>query len=634
MPTTLHRPALLLDPDDVRLSQEYAATRWTHHRLLDFEFEHQKVIDEAAEAVAPGILRVGRIVYRLMRRAKRASRSTEGTWCPPTKPELLERLRVRLSELRAIRNADPRWKVALGWADEPIGSAKKPRRRKAKSPDKLKRKKSETDEVWAARLALLTSDETDEHFAKKLETPPRKTRREVFRDVLYGQRTIYWGTWNALLKRVDQARADVLKRRKEGLPADLRRPKYRNATTIAAEGGGFRIVERNVPGKRGGAIWWVVEMRVGNDKIVLRTPKPQRQWAPKDVLTGREILYAISRSPDNDQALRGIFPAQSYRVVSMDAETGNVAVRATKANWVRVRAKCGNWHDIAEGTKITGAQLTRRLDGQRWRYGLSLTVAADKSGAEHRATSGLVSFDWGHREHGHPRESEGIRVWSWRGDDGRTGEIIIPAKCRELLDKVDAMKSRVDKAFDARKEFQKLPDTNRYTYRKRLLRSGVIASEEELLWLKWEMRYERRMQACRDRIANIRRNMYIEKIRELRQHYAEFAFEDERIHDPTRKRKSIRVLQTEDQMTRRKRQNRDLATRYEFVALCEWFGAEKKPVTARNTTRECPTCGHLDKNGPELLMVCSKCGTVRDKDEGATKVILKRAQEAKDDAAE
>lgn len=559
---TLSRSASVAAEHLRLIEQECSSVRWTHHRLLDFEFAHQAVIDAAAEAIIPGVTRVGSLVSRLMRRAKRAARTTEGAWCPPPKPALLSRLRARLAEMRLVRNADPRWKAALGWAEEPVGEAKACRRRRAKPADKIKRRKNETGEAFAERFALLTTDETDEHFAQKLAQARRETRRDVFRKSLYRERRIYWGTWNALLRSVDQARADVLKRRREGLPADLRRPKFRDPVSLAADDGGFRIVERNVPGKRGGAIWWVVEMRVG---------------------TGDE--------------------------------------------WVRVRAKCGTWHAIPEGAKIATAKLTRRMDGQRWVCSLSLTVETNKPGDERRATSGVVAFDWGHREHGHPREDEGLRAWTWRGDDGRTGEILIPAQCRNMLDEIDELKSRVDKAFDARKAARGLPDRNRHGYRIRLMRSGVQTAEEAL-WLQWEMKYERRIQARRDRIANIRKEVYTQAVRELRQSYARFAFEDERVHDPSRNRKSIREVQTDEQMPRRKRANRDLATRYEFVSLCERFGADIIPVTARNTTRECPTCGQLGENGPELLTACPGCGTVRDKDEGATVVILRRAQEA------
>jgi transposase len=559
---TLSRPANVLS-DECRLDGEFRSARWIHHRLLDFEDQHQLVLDTAAEAAAPGIVRVGRILARLARRAKRRERTTEGAWSPDPRPELAARLKDRLPSLRETRNADPGWKAALGWADEQVGEAKQARRRRAKDPRHVKRRKNDTNESFAKRFALLTADETDEHFAEKITKAKRQTRREQYRAKLYKERRIYWGTWNALCFSVDQARHDVLARRKQGMPAEWRRPKWRDPSTLAADDGGFRIIERE-------GLWWVIEMRLG------------------------------------------------------------IGVH-DNAEWVRVRAKCGNWHAIPDGVAFETAKLTRRQDGARWSYTISVTVDVEKPNQEAWATSGKVSFDWGHREHGHDTASEGIRAFVWRGDDGREDEVLIPVKCRVVLDEIDALKERLDKTFNARKATYKLRDKNRHTYRRRLERSGV-RTEEEVLWLRWEMRYERRIMKRRKRFQNLRRETYTLAVRELRRHYAVFVFEGERIHDsrtPRAKRgQTIRELQTEDQMLRRRRANRDLTARYEFVSLCERFGAEIVTVPSRNTTRECPTCGHLGENGPELLAACPACGTVRDKDRGAALVILRRAEEA------
>jgi hypothetical protein len=394
----------------------------------------------------------------------------------------------------------------------------------------------------------LTQDETDEHYAAKIAAGPRQTRREAYRAKLYGDRRIYWGTWNALVRAVDQARKAVLKRRKEGLPAEWRRPRWGNDQSLVADSSGFRVVERGKP-------WWVIEMRLG--------------------LTDE---------------------------------------------WVRFKAKIGNWHDIPEDAVLRTCQLTRRRDGSRWSYSVSIVVDGIAKSSEPAASGGIVALDWGHREHGHELERIGMRVFAWLGDDGRRGEILLPAECRRALDEIDALKSRVDKAFDARRAARKLPDRNRYTYRRRLERGGV-RTDDESFWLRWEMRYERRIAALRKRIENLRKETYLRAVRELRSQYATFAIEDEAAWSHKRQAK-------EDQERRRKRSNRDLSARYQFVQICERFGADVVPVTARNSTRECPECGQLAENGPELLVTCPGCGTTRDKDFGACHVILRRAQVA------
>jgi transposase len=291
----------------------------------------------------------------------------------------------------------------------------------------------------------------------------------------------------------------------------------------------------------------------------------------------------------------------------------------TADEWVRFRAKLGNCHPVPNGAKMVSCELTRRRDGMRWSYSVSITVDMAKD-VEAFATTRVVSFDWGHREHGHDRAREGIRAFTWLGDDGQSGEVLIPAECRSLLDTIDSLKSRVDSTFEARRKAHRIPERNRHSYRKRLVRAGV-RTLEEADWLSWELRYERRIARARTRVLDLRKETYTRAVRELRKRYARFAFEDESGW-------SIRKQQTDEQMPRRKRANRDLSARYEFVSLCERFGADIITVTARNSTRECPDCGHLCENGPELLVSCPGCGTVRDKDFGACRVILRRGQEA------
>lgn len=545
---TMHRPAIL-ESDPGILGEEFYQARRMHHKLLDFELMHEEHLREVAEQIAPGIWRIGRILCRLSRFARRARKTPEGSWAPNPRPELAAKLRAQQLELRAKRNDDPRWHAALKWADEQVGEPIKPRKRLGKPVEKIKRRKNESQEAYDKRVALLSQDETDEHFAAKLAKAPRDTRRGQYRKALYAskERTIYWGTWNGLLKSVDQARADILKRRKQGLPADWRRPRWSDPGTLYADAGGFRIAER-------GPKWWVVELRVGLDD-----------------------------------------------------------------EWVRFRAKFGTWHKIPEHAKLTSLKLTRRRDGSRWTYSVSVTVDMDKP-LEEFATRNVVSFDWGHREHGHETDEDGMRSFVWQGDDGRRGEVLVPVESREMLDKANQLKGKLDERYLARKEALGLEKKSRYSYRQQLTGLGV-RTEEESAWLRWEMRYERQIMRCRKRAYNLRDEVYVQTVRKLRKQYGYFVFEDE-------KNWSLKQLQKDEQMERRKRSNRDLSARYDFVQLCERFGATTVLVSARNTTRECPDCGNLDENGPELLLACSGCGRVRDKDYGAARVILRRGQEA------
>lgn len=521
---TLSRPAIVSREVATRLDREYAAARWLHNRLLDFEAEHQKLIDAAADTAAPGITRCARIVAKLRGRVRRRERSTG--WAPLLHEEWRKTLEERVAGLRTVRNSDPAYQAALKWDRE-------------------------SDPGAVAKLPRRKAGETDESFAARKASGKTRTRREAWRtEVCYPQRRCFIGTYNAMCRGVDQARSAVLAERKAGRSAKWWRPRHSDPTaTLHWESGSWQIVDR-------GPVWWTIRLSVGYSD------------------------------------------------------------RETKADRVDVRAKCGTWHDTT-GCEFLTAKLTRIRDGRGYRYSLSLCVdlvAAPFPGG------GVVGLDWGHREHGHPEQDEGIRAWTWHGDDGRSGTILLPSEIREQLDRAHELQSRIDTVWDARRREQKLPERSRQGYRARLLREGAPTAEEAA-WLDWEMRYERRIQRARHRVQALRRETYLLVVRDLRQRYRVFSVEDQ----PGR---AHRALDTDEQTRRRKRENRDVVARYEFLTICERFGADVIPVPARDTTRECPDCGHLAERSSDLIIACTSCGLVRDRDAGAARVILRRGIEA------
>ena len=246
-------------------------------------------------------------------------------------------------------------------------------------------------------------------------------------------------------------------------------------------------------------------------------------------------------------------------------------------------------------------------------YGLqSVTVSTYQavSGA------GIVAFDGGYREFGHETAQAGIRAFRWVGNDGGSGEILLPAECRKLADLNKRLLSKLDTSFLE----LGLPYRSRHHYRSALMRSGV-RTEWENAWLGDERRLERRVAANRKRIENLRRETYLQASRELLTRYSTFIFEDT-------KGQELRDIGTDKQALRRSRQNRDLVAEYGFRELCERRGADVVTVDARNSTRECPNCGHLCKTTAKLLIQCESCNKVRDQDIGAARVLLRRGIEA------
>lgn len=509
----IKRPARLLS-GKLELEWELHMTRHTHHRLLDFEDVHQRVLDEVAEIVAPNIVRVGRLFARLMARKWRMERST-GWSLPLHEPWRIE-LGKRLKSLRLQRNTDPRWKAALKWADTPSENA--PQRGNAR------RRPNETDAEFELRVS---------------QRRTLLTRREAWRAELYAARTIYWGTWNGLIKQVDQARSSVLAQRKEGVPANWHRPRWDKPTTLYADRGGFRVHRENK--------CWEVEIRLFEG------------WA-------RFRLSSHGQLPSNF-------------------------------------------------TEFRTAKVTRTKNGAGWDYSVSLTVASDAALA---ATSGagIVAFDGGYREFGHETAEAGIRAFRWLGNDGGSGEILLPAECRKLADLNKHLLSKLDTSFSE----LGLPHRSRHHYRSVLMRSGV-RTEWENAWLGDERRVERRVAANRKRIENLRKETYLQASKELMMRYSTFIFEDT-------KGQELRDIGTDKQALRRSRQNRDLVAEYGFRELCERRGADVVTVDARNSTRECPDCGHLCKTTAKLLIQCESCNKVRDQDIGAARVLLRRGIEA------
>lgn len=309
---------------------------------------------------------------------------------------------------------------------------------------------------------------------------------------------------------------------------------------------------------------------------------------------------------------------KNFRVIERGNPWWTIEMRVL-SGWVRIRTKFGNWHRLDGSEKLVELKLTRHPKGRGFEYSASLTVKIDQDLSQF-ATRGTVALDWGHREHGHESAHLGIRAFSWVGDDGSRGEILIPRECRELLDRIASEQSRLDEAFNARRSALKIPERFERQYRKRLILCGVRTEEEER-WLRWVTKIERRIDAARERVTSLRNEAYIKAARMLRRNYATFVFEKDNIP-------KLKKAQADESMPRRKRQNRDLAAKYLFEQLIERLGGEKKFVSARNTTRECRMCGDLHENTAELVVVCPNTGLSYDKDFGAALTILRRGQGA------
>lgn len=501
----IKRPAIVEETPE--LDREYRAARWVYNRLLDFEFEHQRRLDE----VSPRLSRVGRLIARLNRRDRWRERASSGTWAPRERAELRAALIELRDQLRKDRNANPRWKEVLNWPREKAGEKK------------CRRKRGESDEDFEVRKAKAF-----------------RSRREMHVLEVYADSRCNWATFNAQKASVDQALKMVLKVRKAGMPAQLRRPKRQDPGRItAARNGqqiGFEVLDQDKHP------WWTMRLRL-------------------------------------------------------------------KSGWVRFRAKVGNFDEVPDDATIKVVELCRRREGQIWKYHVCITVEGSWPECE-RQPNHVVGIDTGHRFF--PDGS--IRAWVWYGSDGARGEVVLPPKCQELLEKAQTIQTELDKRFNSFGTRHR----SRHAYRAHLLRSGV-RSEEEQAWLTWETRREIDIKAKKRRAREIRTKLYEAVLRQLRHRYRACGIDVNG--------RSVQRLQKEEQQSHKSRRNRDLTAAYELKTLCERYGIGDSGATARKSTMECPGCGQERETSKDLIIWCPTCDLSCDQDFGAAYVMMCRTVE-------
>jgi len=284
---------------------------------------------------------------------------------------------------------------------------------------------------------------------------------------------------------------------------------------------------------------------------------------------------------------------------------------------VKIRMKIGDLrvpdeHDVLE------VKLTRERVAGKWRYSISVTIDADWPTTA-RSPDGAVGMDWGHR-----RMLDGsIRAWTLDGSDGFADNIVLPAELMKANEAAQAEQSRADELYVARKSALGLRARNRHTYQSHLERTpSDELTTDEAAWLAWHNKICGRIAKKKRRIRNKRKEIYLQEARRLRARYETFYVE--KIVAQKMKDK-----QTDDQMARKSRQARDIVAAYKFKEmLAKQYGATVVEIDPRNTSRECPSCGHVSGPTSDVEICCEKCGLVRDRDAGAA-IMIRRKGEAR-----
>jgi hypothetical protein len=310
------------------------------------------------------------------------------------------------------------------------------------------------------------------------------------------------------------------------------------------------------------------------------------------------------------------------------------------------------------GTILT-AQVIKRRIGPRDRWTLSISFDDGQQTVQAQVKS-AVGFDLNWFEY-----EDRISIANWIGTDGNNGEVSIPKSLINRLQKPEEIRSIRDKNFDdIRKQFVEwitatnviIPDwlrektehiskwksqgrfaslithwaDNRFDgdttifgisgkwnkETKSVIDGSGLAGwkfNDHHLWI-WETSQRTRSIAARNEYYRVEAAKLVEQ-------YDLIGFEDINLSWLARGNAGSR--------------NRQLAAPSEFrnavKNACRSKGKEYKEVPARNTTKKCNDCEHLNKIDCERVFFCQGCGVEVKRDENAAKNVLDLACERSGD---
>jgi len=308
---------------------------------------------------------------------------------------------------------------------------------------------------------------------------------------------------------------------------------------------------------------------------------------------------------------------------------------------------------IPVDAKIKWAFVHRRRCGTFWRWQLMLSVARDAW--ESPITSGgSVGIDLGWRV-----VPEGLRVASWAGDDGRRGELILPAddlrrwsepatrraerdvRFGEFLPRVadwfaansgrfsEAMRERV-KSIRQWKSPARLAGLLRAWGDERVVGDEEIHAEL-VTWMREDSREWNSEAGQRARASRWRDDYYRCFVKRLAIEYRVVHVEDMDLREIKRKPKAEEA-ESENQTARG---NAFIASPGRLRELIREGFAETMSIDAAWTTQRCHACGEIDgfDAAAELVRTCRHCGVTEDQDYRAAMNLLAGEQPDADEMA-
>jgi hypothetical protein len=291
-----------------------------------------------------------------------------------------------------------------------------------------------------------------------------------------------------------------------------------------------------------------------------------------------------------------------------------------------------------EGCRVKRVNLVRRRVGTHSDWTVQFSLDGESFRPDDLATSGRVAVDVGWRILG---EGEGrrLRLAVWKGDDGDSGELVLPADHLRMWLKARELQSLRDRLFNGARDrlagwlaanvLPLAPHLSQWRSPQRLAElvrcwvgGGVPADDPVFTELEEWRKKERHLYDWQTNLATKavrRRNHAFRNLAaELRRRYREVIVED------TDWRRLAKRPEPEEDGDEAARVWRQVGAPGLLSATLKATAALGSEGPAAFTTQTCPACGELDPfdAARELVRTCAHCGTTRDQDERAADNLL------------
>jgi hypothetical protein len=318
--------------------------------------------------------------------------------------------------------------------------------------------------------------------------------------------------------------------------------------------------------------------------------------------------------------------------------------------------------DLPADARIKWARLLRRHCGTHWRWQVQFVLERDEWPAD-AASGGACGIDLGWR-----LVSKGLRVAFWAGDDGRSGELVIPHADLARWRKADDLTSIRDRNFNAARDalaawvrggvaladWLRVELTHLHQWRSparlaallwrwngaRYERGrevpwqpppgfegvpgfGRFPGDGEIFARLWAWRKQDRhlydwLANNREKAVRWRDDLYRRFARELTGRYYTVVFER------TDWREMVALPAADAEGVELRTSNHRIAAVGRLRQFVREKAGEYQEVDPKHTTKRCHACGSLEDfdAARELEHPCSACGEVWDQDHNAAKNLL------------